>query len=135
MFVPAWQVIPFNMIKKPFFSSLWYSVLVYTIWDPKETLPTVLGIAFLLLSFTKFRFFLAMLSPLPCIAAVILSWQHLVHPYPIIITVAGIIWLIMYVISMFIVNARLNLGQYVISPVTNRMMYDTQYYMMKGLKK
>lgn len=135
MFVPAWQVIPFNLIKKPFISSLWYCILVYIIWDPSETLPTVLGILFLLLSFTPLRFILSMLSPLPCIASIVLSWFNMSDPFPIIITAAGIIWLILYTIAIFIVNARLNLGQYVISPITNRMMYETQYYMMKGLMK
>ena len=135
MFVPSWQVYPFNFIKKPFVSGLWYTILVYLIFNPITFLSTALAILFLLFSFTPYRFHLAMFSPIPCIISIVLSWIKLVSPYPFFVTIAGIVWLVMYFIAIFIVNARLNLGQYVISPVTNRMMYDAQYYMMKGLRK
>lgn len=120
-YVPAWQVFPFNFIKKPFLSSLWYVLLVYTIWNPSDLLPTILGIALLILSFTNFRFHLGLFSAVPCIAEIIVSRNVFYDSKPTIILFVGIIWLILYAIAMFVLQ-RLTVGKYEILPVSNKMV-------------
>ena len=120
-YVPAWRVLPFNLIKKPFLSSIWYVLLVYTIWNPSDLLPTILGIALLVLSFTGARFFLGILSPIPCIAEMIICRNILNDPLPTIILIAGIIWLLLYIVAM-ITWHHLYVKKYEILPVSNKMV-------------
>ena len=120
-YVPAWQVFPFNLIKKPFLSSIWYVTLVYTIWNPSDILPTVLGIVFLILSFTGARFFLGILSPIPCIAEIIIPRNVFIDSKPTIVLIAGIVWIVIYLIAMFVWH-HLTVGKYEILPVSNKMV-------------
>lgn len=122
-YVPAWQVFPFNLIKKPFLSSIWYVLLVYTIWNPSDTLPTVLGILFLILSFTPARFYLAIFSIIPCIVEIIISRNYFIDSKPIIILMAGVFWIILYSIAMFVWH-RLYKNKYMILPVSNKMVIN-----------
>ena len=133
--VPNWQVFSFKFIKMPFFSSFWFSALVYTIWNPSETLPTVLGIIFLVLSFTKARFFMAILSPLPLIATVILSFSVYIPSYRIGIIVLAVIWMIFYSIAMMVWKRIAN-EKYVLSPATRVLIYNPRDFIMpKGKGK
>jgi membrane-bound ClpP family serine protease len=120
-YVPAWHVFSFNIIKKPFISSLWYVLLVYTIFNPSDFLPTAIGIVLLILSFTGARFFLAILSPIPCIAEIIVSRNIFIDAKPTIILIVGIIWLVIYTIAM-VVWHHLAIGKYEILPVSNKMV-------------
>ena len=120
-YVPAYQVFSFNLIKKPFLSSLWYVLLVYTVFNPSDILPTVLGIILLILSFTNVRFYLGILSPIPCVAEMIISRNVFIDSKPTIILVAGIVWLIIYVIAMFVWHHCV-VGKYEILPVSNKMV-------------
>ena len=120
-YVPALQVFSFNIIKKPFFSSIWYVMLCYTIWNPSETLPSILGILLLILSFTSARFILGVLSPIPCIATMILARNAFTNSIPSVIMIAGIVWLVIYAIAMFVWH-HLTVGIYEILPVSNKMV-------------
>lgn len=127
--VSNWKVFCYKFIKKPFFSSLWYSALVYTIWNPSETLPTVLGILFLILSFTPIRFYLAILSPIPMIATVVLAFGVFNNTLLLIILIAAALWTIIYIVAM-IVWRKIFTGEYVLSPVSNVLIKNPQNYLM-----
>lgn len=120
-YVPSFQVFCFNLIKKPFLSSLWYVLLVYTIWNPSDILPSALAILLLILSFTGARFMLAILSPIPCIAEIIISRNVFIDNKPTIILIAGIAWIIIYLIAIFVWH-HLSVNKYEILPVSNKMV-------------
>lgn len=135
MRVSNFNVFSFRFIKAPFFCSFWYVALCYTIWNPYDTLPTVLGIALLVLGFTKLRFVLGLLSPIPCIAEMIISFNFFPDIFiPVMLVFFGILWLYFYV---FFIGVWRNIykGNYVLDPVTNHLKYSDSYYLLSGLNK
>jgi len=132
--VPNWQVFCFKTIKKPFVSSLWFSLLVYTIWNPSEVLPTLLGLAFLSLSFTSVRLYFAILSPIPMIATVILSFSVHNNTVRTIIVIFAIIWSVLYIIGMYVWR-NIATKRYVLSPVSNILIYNPSDFLNPSKKR
>ena len=122
MFVPAYQVFAFNFVKRHVISALWYAALVHLLFEPFSTAAILISSAFIAISLWEIRFYMAIASPVPMIASVILSYLHYQSVFPYI-AIAGCIWLILCIIAL-IVTLRLNKNIYYIDPVTN-IMYKT----------
>ena len=131
-YVPAFQVLPFNFIKKPVVSALWYSALSVLLIE-NQTASYIVGFLFLVLSFTQLRFYLAIGSILPMIASVILCFIHRTQSFAIGITIVAAIWLVCWSIALF-VTIKLAKGDYEIKPVSNKMCYSFSYMIDKDLK-
>ena len=129
-YVPAAQVLPFNFIKKPIISALWYSALSVLLIQ-NDTISYLIGTAFFILSFTQFRFYLAIGSIIPMIAVVVLCFIN-AFSYAPYVAIAGIVWLICWITAL-IVTVRLAKGIYEILPVSNKMIYSLSYTLEKIL--
>ena len=134
MFVPAWKVLCFNFVKKPIISALWYAFLAYTVFIKSDFLGYVVGVAFLLLSFTGLRFHLGLLSPIPCIAELIVCRNVLEPTFCNVLTVAGVVWLVIYAVCIHVL-LRLSKGVYEIDPLTNEMKYNSSEYILSNMRK
>lgn len=133
VYVPAIQVLPFSLIKKPIISALWYSVLSELLIQ-NGTIAFIVGFVFLVLSFTQLRFALAIGSLLPMIASAILCFIHKTLPFAIGVTVVAVIWLVCWIIAL-VVTVKVAKGDYEIMPASNRMRYSFMYMVNKDLKK
>lgn len=119
------NVFCFRNFKRPIISALWYVLLCYTIWNPSEILPSILSIVFLLITLTPLRIILAALSPVPCIAEMILSFSVFIDIKPTIILIAGILWLIIWLIGVGVWRNIVK-GIYVLDPMTG-VLFSTKY--------
>lgn len=132
-YVPAALVFPFNFIKKPVISALWYSALSVMLIED-DTVSCLAGFVLLLLSFTQARFYLAIGSVLPMIAVVVLGFVQMTQPFAIAIAAIGAVWLICWIVALT-VTLKLAKGEYEIMLVSNRMRYSLSYMLKKDLKK
>ena len=121
MFVSAWKVLPFNFIKKPIISALWYAVLIHLIFEPFSATSILISSAIIAISFLGIRFYMALLSPLPLIVSVVLCVNNYSSALPVIAICAGI-WMIIYLIAVFTLY-HLTANHYYIEEGTNIMKY------------
>lgn len=132
-YVPASQVLPFNFIKKPIISAIWYSALSVLLIE-NQTVSFIVGFVFLALSFTQARFYLAIGSILPMIAVVVLCFTQKTQSFAIAAAAVAIIWFVCWIIALT-VTLKLAKGDYEIMPVSNKMRYSLSYMLKKGLQK
>lgn len=115
--VSNFNVFCFRTFKKPFFSSIWYCLLFYTIWNPSDTLPTVLGIIFLAFSFTRISCFLGLFSIVPCIAEMIICHNYFNNAIPVIVIICGLLWIVLWYFGVCVWRNIVK-GVYVYDPNT-----------------
>lgn len=119
MFVPAFLVLSFNFIKKPVISALWYAILAHFLLQPFSNAAIIVSSAFLAISFSSIRYYMAIVSPAPMILSLVLCLLNYAE-YFIYFFITAVIWSILCIIAL-IVTLRMSKGIYYIDPVTGIM--------------